>query len=91
MMGHRKRAVPVAALFERGFEAMIKTKLYCPFCHDDLVSVTSSGEEFTCRHCEAMVDILDADLCMVSQPPNHLDVSIMATLELGSRQPAIRR
>lgn len=65
---------------------MITMRLYCPFCHDDLVSVTESGEEFTCRHCEAMVDILDDDLCMVSQPPNHLDVSIMATLELGSRQ-----
>ncbi|MNK45300.1 hypothetical protein D3C87_640580 [compost metagenome] len=69
---------------------MITMSLYCPFCHDDLVSVTSSGEEFTCRHCEAMVDILDDDLCMVSRPPNHLDVSIMATLELGSRQATVR-
>ncbi len=64
--------------------------LYCPFCHDALVSVTMSGEEFACCACEAMVDILDDELCMVSQPPNHLDVSIMATLELGTRQAPVR-
>lgn len=68
---------------------MIKLNLYCPFCHDDLVSVTTSGEEFTCRACEAMVDILDEDLCMVSQPPNQLDVSIMATAELSWRQATV--
>lgn len=69
---------------------MITMSLYCPFCHNDLVSVTSSGEEFTCRSCEAMVDVLDDDLCMVSQPPNQLDVTIMATMELTWRQATVR-
>lgn len=63
---------------------MITTSLCCPFCHDDLIAVTDSGEEFTCKDCAAMVDILDDDLCMVSRPPNQLDVSILATVELTS-------
>ena len=64
---------------------MIKMSLFCPFCSENLIAVTSSGEEFTCRECDAMVDVLDADLSMVSRAPNHLDVSIMATVELTYR------
>lgn len=61
---------------------MLKTAFHCPFCHQALHTDTTSGEEFSCRECEAMVDVIDADLAMVSRAPQHLDVVYIATSEL---------
>lgn len=61
---------------------MFKTNFHCPFCHNALRSDTTSGEEFSCLGCEAMVDVIDDDLTMVSLAPHHLDVFYIATSEL---------
>ena len=61
---------------------MLKTLFHCPFCHNALRSDTTSGEEYSCLSCEAMVDVLDDDLTMVSRAPHHLDVFYIATSEL---------
>lgn len=60
---------------------MTLTFYHCPFCPGALTADTTSGEEFSCAACGAMVDILDADLAMVSRPP-HADVTIMRTRDL---------
>lgn len=66
---------------------MFKTLFHCPFCHHALRSDTTSGEEFSCLSCEAMVDVLDDDLTMVSRAP-HLDVFYIATSEVRLTTPA---
>lgn len=66
---------------------MLKTLFHCPFCHHALRADTTSGEEFSCLSCEAMVDVIDDDLTMVSRAP-HLDVFYIATSELRLAAPA---
>lgn len=62
-------------------QLIVAPAFHCPFCHRGLEADTDSGEEFSCRACAAMVDVIDDDLTMVSRAP-HSDVFYIATSEL---------
>lgn len=66
------------------------TSFFCPFCCGRLQSDTASNEEFSCIKCKAMVDILDADLTMVSLPP-HDDIQFISTSRLSVPTVPVKR
>lgn len=53
----------------------------CPVCQGRMRADTTSGEEFTCPDCDAMLDVLDDDLSMLSLPP-HDEVCFVPTADL---------
>jgi hypothetical protein len=78
MAQFHSRIPTLAALTRRVAAALV---VHCPFCHQGLHADTDSGEEFSCHHCGAMVDVIDDDLTMVSRAP-HADVFYVATSEI---------
>ncbi|MBI6545938.1 MAG: hypothetical protein HY692_04030 [Cyanobacteria bacterium NC_groundwater_1444_Ag_S-0.65um_54_12] len=56
-------------------------RLCCPICEASMQEDTASGEEFSCPRCQAMLDIIDAELAMLSLPP-HENVTYILTAKL---------
>ena len=53
----------------------------CRVCQSRMISDTRSGEEFSCQHCSALLDIIDDELCMLSLSP-HDDVCFIPSADL---------